>query len=377
MRSTGMISKNVFIKIMVVFLAILFLYGPAWAKDKAEEIWVMTRNLYIGAEIQSIAAASTPQAFYEGVQRALEQVAANDFTERAEALAAEIVEKNPHLVGLQEVYNFTIDGTNGPLPFHDYLTILTDMLAIQGAGYRVAAVVKNLDLTILMPGVGSVGVIDRDVILAREDVDTQVVDLTAGGFCRASLDGCNYHVVASAQTTPIGPINFERGVVAVDAVIGTFPVRFFNTHLEVRNVDPTNPLSPVIQAMQAVELTAFLNLPKDENSPVIVVGDLNSSPEHMPVDIFLTPYMQLEFAGYFDVWTLRPGKPKGFTCCQAEDLLNPESILYERVDMIFCSELPINKVQANPVGNDEAYKTPSGLWPSDHAGVVARMEFAP
>jgi endonuclease/exonuclease/phosphatase family metal-dependent hydrolase len=375
MRSTGMISKNVFIKIMVVFLAILFLYAPTWAK--AEEIRVMTRNLYIGAEIQSIAAASTPEAFYEGVQSALEQVAANDFTERAEALAAEIVEKNPHLVGLQEVYNFTIDGTNGPLPFHDYLTILTDMLAIQGAGYRVAAVVKNLDLTILMPGVGSVGVIDRDVILAREDVDTQVVDLTAGGFCRASLDGCNYHVVASAQTTPIGPINFERGVVAVDAVIGTFPVRFFNTHLEVRNVDPTNPLSPVIQAMQAVELTAFLNLPKDENSPVIVVGDLNSSPEHMPVDIFLTPYMQLEFAGYFDVWTLRPGKPKGFTCCQAEDLLNPESILYERVDMIFCSELPINKVQANPVGNDEAYKTPSGLWPSDHAGVVARMEFAP
>jgi endonuclease/exonuclease/phosphatase family metal-dependent hydrolase len=375
MRSTGMISKNVFIKIMVVFLAILFLYAPTWAK--AEEIRVMTRNLYIGAEIQSIAAASTPEAFYEGVQSALEQVAANDFTERAEALAAEIVEKNPHLVGLQEVYNFTIDGSNGPLPFHDYLTILTDMLAVQGAEYHVAAVVKNLDITIPMPGVGSVGVMDRDVILAREDVDTQVVNLSASGFCRASLDGCNYHVVASAQP-PVGPIiNFERGVVAVDAVIGTFPVRFFNTHLEVRNVDPTNPLSPVIQAMQAVELTAFLNLPKDENSPVIVVGDLNSSPEHMPVGIFYTPYMQLEFAGYYDVWTLRPGKPKGFTCCQAEDLLNPESILYERVDMIFCSELPINKVQANPVGNDEAYKTPSGLWPSDHAGVVARMEFAP
>jgi endonuclease/exonuclease/phosphatase family metal-dependent hydrolase len=375
MRSTGMISKNVFIKIMVVFLAILFLYAPTWAK--AEEIRVMTRNLYIGAEIQSIAAASTPEAFYEGVQRALEQIAANDFTERAEALAAEIVEKNPHLVGLQEVYNFTIDGSNGPLPFHDYLTILTDMLAVQGAEYHVAAVVKNLDITIPMPGVGSVGVMDRDVILAREDVDTQVVNLSASGFCRASLDGCNYHVVASAQP-PVGPIiNFERGVVAVDAVIGTFPVRFFNTHLEVRNVDPTNSLSPVIQAMQAVELTAFLNLPKDENSPVIVVGDLNSSPEHMPVGIFYTPYMQLEFAGYYDVWTLRPGKPKGFTCCQAEDLLNPESILYERVDMIFCSELPINNVQANPVGNDEAYKTPSGLWPSDHAGVVARMEFAP
>ncbi len=27
--------------------------------------------------------------------------------------------------------------------------------------------------------------------------------------------------------------------------------------------------------------------------------------------------------------------------------------------------------------NDEADQTPSGLWPSDHAGVVARMKFAP
>ena len=374
MRSTGMIYKNVFIKIMVIFLAILFFYVPTWAKS--EEIRVMTRNLYIGAEIQSIAAASTPEAFYQGVQRALEQIAANDFTERAEALAAEIVEKNPHLVGLQEVYNFTINGSNGPLPFHDYLTILTDMLAIQGAGYRVAAVVKNLDLNIPMPEGGSVGVIDRDVILAREDVDTQVVDLAADGLFRASLDGCNYSVFASAQT-PIGTINFERGVVAVDAVIGTCAVRFFNTHLEVRNVDPTNPLSPLIQAAQAYELTAFLNFPKDENMPVIVVGDLNSSPEHMPVGDILTPYMWLEFAGYVDVWTLRPGNPKGFTCCQAENLLNPESILYERVDMIFCSELPINNVKANLVGDDEAYKTPSGLWPSDHAGVVAQMEFAP
>jgi endonuclease/exonuclease/phosphatase family metal-dependent hydrolase len=374
MRSTRIISTKVFIKIMVVFLAILFLYVPAWAK--AKEIRVMTRNLYLGAEIQSLAAASTPEEFFAGAQKALEQAAANDFTERAESLAAEIIEKNPHLVGLQEVYNFTIDGSNGPLPFHDYLTILTETLAVQGVFYRVAAVVKNLDITIPMPGVGSVGVMDRDVILAREDVDTEVVDLTESGFCRASLNGCNYNVVVSVQT-PVGLINFERGVVAVDAVIETFPVRFFNTHLEVRNVDPTNPLSPFIQATQAFELIAYLGLPNERNSPVIVVGDLNSSPEHMPVGAILPPYMQLEMEGYVDVWTLRPGNPKGFTCCQAENLLNSESILSERVDMIFCSELPINKVKANVVGNDKANKTPSGLWPSDHAGVVAQMEFSP
>jgi hypothetical protein len=58
-------------------------------------------------------------------------------------------------------------------------------------------------------------------------------------------------------------------------------------------------------------------------------------------------------------------------------LLNPESMLYERVDVIFVSESPINMIKANAVGNDEANKTiPSGLWPSDHAGVVARGEFS-
>jgi hypothetical protein len=29
------------------------------------------------------------------------------------------------------------------------------------------------------------------------------------------------------------------------------------------------------------------------------------------------------------------------------------------------------------VGNEETDKTPSGLWPSDHAGVVTRLEFTP
>ncbi|MBN1472115.1 MAG: hypothetical protein JW925_10075 [Syntrophaceae bacterium] len=189
---------------------------PVWAK--AEEIRVMTRNLYLGAEIQSLAASETPEEFLASAKKALEQAAANNFTERAGALLAEIVEKNPHLVGLLEVYNFTINGSNGPLPFHDYLTDLMAALEAQGAGYRVAAVVKNLDITIPMFDDVWVGIIDRDVILAREDVDTEVVDLTESGFCRPSLDGCNYYIVAFADT-PVGHIDFERGVVAVDAVV--------------------------------------------------------------------------------------------------------------------------------------------------------------
>jgi exonuclease III len=108
--------------------------------------------------------------------------------------------------------------------------------------------------------------------------------------------------------------------------------------------------------------------------PVIVVGDINSSPED-PDDIpdFQPPYMQFESAGYVDAWTLRPGKPKGFTCCFDEDLSIPAD-LYERIDVIFSYETP-SRVKANVLGNDEADQTASGLWPSDHAGVAARIKF--
>ena len=100
----------------------------------------------------------------------------------------------------------------------------------------------------------------------------------------------------------------------------------------------------------------------------------NSSPEDPDtIPGFKPPYMQLEFAGYVDAWTLRPGKPRGFTCCFDEDL-SITGDLYERIDVIFSDEIP-NRVNANVLGNDAADQTPSGLWPSDHAGVAARMKF--
>jgi hypothetical protein len=339
----------------------------------AQEITVMTRDLYIGAEIQSLAAAETPEDFFAGVQAALEQIAANNFPERAVALAAEIVDKNPHLVGLQEVYNFTINGGNSLPPFRDYLNDLRDALEDQGASYYVAATVKNLDFSLTF-GMVEVSIIDRDVILAREDVLTEVVDLT--GFCpeKQSVDGCNYQVVAEA-ITPVGLIVFQRGYVTVNAWVEGFPFRLINTHLEVRNPDPTTLASSIIQAYQASELIYIIGLLHPfEEAPVFVVGDINSSPEDLQIFPWQPPYMQFE-ASYLDAWTLRSGKPKGFTCCYDEDLSIPTD-LYERIDMIFSSELP-SRVKATVVGNDEASQTPSGLWPSDHAGVVDRMEFAP
>jgi hypothetical protein len=80
-------------------------------------------------------------------------------------------------------------------------------------------------------------------------------------------------------------------------------------------------------------------------------------------------------AGYTDTWTLRPGKVPGFSCCQLADLSNHQSILDERIDMIFTAEVP-EKVKARVTGDKVADKTrPARLWPSDHGEVVAALEF--
>lgn len=254
---------------------------------------------------------------------------------------------------------------------------------LQGVHYDVAAMVINSEITIPFSETITIGEQDRDVILAQSDVDTAVVNPEL--YCssdRISADGCNYFLNATAAIPaddPFMTVEFTRGFVAVDAQIEDRAVRIVNTHLEVRCPDPTNEDSALVQSMQAQELIGFLTLfPKPEAVPTILLGDINSSPEDMPIpsstygDIS-PPYMQLVHADYIDTWTLRPGKPKGYTCCYNEDL-SEWGHLSERIDMIFTDVMP-DRVKANVVGNNKSDRTDSGLWPSDHAGVVGRIEF--
>jgi len=194
---------------------------------------------------------------------------------------------------------------------------------------------------------------------------------------KVSKDGCNYGVVAEAPLQSGDTIFVERGYVGVDAMVNGQAYRFVNTHLEVRYPAPS-PDARFIQAAQAYELlftmAAFLP-PIDEE--LLLVGDINSSPEDEPINtiygLAVPPYMQ--FSSLFaDTWNLRPGKPKGYTCCQADDLSNEKSMLYERIDVIFSLNPPA-RVKANVLNNNPEDKTPSGLWPSDHATVVGRLFF--
>ncbi len=369
--------------VLLASLLFALLAISAWAEPphpiKGEPtLTVMTRNLYLGADLLPVVLAETQEEFFAAAQAALQQIAATNFPERAQALAAEIADRRPHLVGVQEVFNFTLEGRNGPPPFRDYLEDLLAALADLGTYYYVAATVQDMSLAVPVPGIGTVGVTDRDVILARSDVPTAVLPLKLTG-CRESRDGCNFTVVASVDS-PAGPIIIERGFVGVIAFMDGQVFRVVNTHLEERTPDPRNPLSPVVQALQAYELLALVGaFPNTSGDPVILVGDFNSSVEDRVITVdsvtIVPPYIQVLAAGYADAWTLRPGNPPGLTCCEQADLLNRRPILTERIDLVLSGPAPA-RVKANVVGNEPSDKTtPSRLWPSDHSGVVARLWF--
>ncbi len=391
-------------RILVLALGLAILGAAPSGALAADKVTVETRNLYLGADLTPILAASDPVAANSAIVTALAEITATNFPERAQALAKEIADKQPHLVGLQEVFNFTKNFGNGAVPFRDYLADLMSALAAEGASYVVAASVQNLNTVLPVDEDFDgffdflLGTTDRDVILARADIAGAVTPVPFSLFCaRPSADGgpgCNYSTVVVVPP-PLGPINIERGFVGVDATIGGKTYRFLNTHLEVM-FPAADPFAPFFQAAQATELNALLAaslfiFPLPAGSTPIVVGDINSSPDDGPFPDplfgpFLPPYTQFSsgvdlvgaptaIGAQTDAWDLRPGNDPGFTCCELSDLSNPTTLDDERIDVIFSVQVP-SKVKANVIGNEPSDRTkPSRLWPSDHAGVVGTLTF--
>lgn len=366
----------------------------------AAEIKLMTQNQYFGTEFGPLVTAQDAVEFNIAVVESLQTIAANIPAERMKALAALIRKEQPELVGLQEVFRFTCtDLVAPPVPgtgcshasiagaFTDHLQATLD--ALDGT-YVVAATVVNLDvpaLPFVIEGVPAlVSATDRDVILARADVEAAPVDYTAFsglGIClKPSGDGCHYTAVAQLQT-PYGPLVWARGFVAVDVNVSGKDFRIVNTHLDPRDPDPNNPLSQVLQTAQAAELLLVLHHTTPADRSLIVVGDFNSAdfdepipgplPLPPPFDAgLIPPYQQFITAGFTDAWTLRPGNVNGLSCCQFGDLSNHKSVLYERVDLVFSLEAPIEVKKARVIGATISDKTPPaglGVWPSDHGSV--------
>lgn len=389
---------------------LLLLASPPASADT--DISVMTQNQYLGADLAPLLQAPDAATFSEALVMALQQVAAADFPTRVEDLARPIAKRKPHLVALQEVWAFHCVDLAGPIPghgcddpsiagaFNDHLSGTLAALAASGVVYHAVATVENLDLRDVVVDGLPAGVpfeingvpalliaLDRDVILARGDlVEAGQVAPATVPCARPSGNGCNFQAFIQAST-PAGPLNVERGFVAVDATVDGNDYRFVNTHLEIYQPDPDNPVSRVFQAAQAGELIQTLALTTPPDRTLIVAGDINSSPDHAglpgplpsPFDAGIaTPYMQFAYGGYVDIWTAQEEPDDGFTCCQLNDLSNRVNLLNERIDMIFTRDLPAAVADVDLADKRITGETaPSGsaVWPSDHAGLSAEILF--
>jgi endonuclease/exonuclease/phosphatase family metal-dependent hydrolase len=343
---------------LLVFLTdpLLAFHGDSPAVP-AGRITVMTRNLYVGASFITMLGASTLDDAGERAARIYARILSSQFLRRAEAIADEIVQTRPDVVGLQEAPLILVRSPgevsvgNQPQPTAvatDYLQILLDALERRHSGYAVAAIVSNTDVTAPYGKGGVIRFVDRGVILVRKD-------LPLGEVLLLNAQAKNFDMNVDFK---IGgrDVNLLRGWCSADVIVRGRLVRVVNMHLEEEYLD-------IIQSFQADELLAGQ---LQTSSPVIALGDFNASDKSSTYRNFLN-------AGFKDTWRLVHPREAGYSCCQDEDLLNQVPQLKERIDFILYRGGDIKVDDAKLVGVRPSDRIPSGQWPSDHAGVVATL----
>lgn len=327
------------------------------------DVKVMSYNLYLGAEIFDLVGIPAEQVPVVAAQL-FADVQATNFPARAEAIADIIEAEDPALIGLQEVTLYRTqtpadnlpggDATPATTVAVDFLAILQAALDARGLDYVVAATTTNADVEIPSTTDGvtftDIRLTDRDVILARAGVG--IDDVVEANF--------------SADVTapvPVGNliVPFTRGYNSVLATVDEVSFTFANAHLEVEvQLPPDAEGQP--QEGQALELNDVL---RQATTPVVLVGDFNS-----PADGSGTQSYTILTTAYTDAFV--DAGVEGNTCCQDADLLNDTSDLNTRIDLILYRG-DVEAISAEIVGDEAGDRTEAGLWPSDHASVVATL----
>jgi endonuclease/exonuclease/phosphatase family metal-dependent hydrolase len=355
-------------------------------KEPPTNVKVMTRNIYLGADLGPAIEAKGVTAFTEATGQILREVTANDFPVRAKGLAKEILEKEPDLVGLQEVAEWrtgppsleTLLGGSAPhaeTVRYDYLAELLAQLNKGKKRYRAAVVNPEFDFEAPadengVPGDGPNSLIAnaeingrltmRDVILAKIGSEVKTSNPRKGHF--KSLLTVE---ISGAKVTVL------RGWASVDATVnGSTPFHFVDTHLE--SFDPQTVV-PSIRAQQAAELVAP-NGPLTSDLPTILVGDLNSDTKTAVQPGDGQAYETLVKAGMRERSTYEP-----LGCCLNTSLLpvadgGAASQFDHKVDHIMTRDpKTVKLVNSSVTGR----KPQNGFWDSDHAGLFSELKLIP
>jgi hypothetical protein len=217
----------------------------------ADPIVVMSRNLYLGADIDALFEPGAD--LEEALANAIFQVAYTDFRSRAVALAQEITAAQPHAVGLQEVVTYSLFLSQGypiptapiipftPPPGHPLAGVpvnFLETLMTELSGYQVAVYQPMLGMPMPIAQVGDwflyIHYQDGEALIVRNDVAFE----NAGG-----------HVFTDLRMMSVAGMDFPRlmGWTRADVQVNGRWIRFASAHLE-------NQDDPAVQEKQAAEL---------------------------------------------------------------------------------------------------------------------------
>jgi hypothetical protein len=367
------IHSKVRLAALAGLVVVLAVPGVAEAK-RGPTVRVMTRNLFLGADLApAINSATIPEAI-DGAGAIWRELQSTRFAERAVPLAREIKRSKADLVGLQEVALWRTqtpsDGGGPPVNpgatratrvEQDFLKILRGAMRRVGAKYRVAVIQREFDAE--LPTDADANDATGNPVLAGADLDARltmrdVILVRRGsrvklGKRRKGHFNTRYEpTIAGLFTLPV-----DRGWASVEARLEGRRFRFVDTHLEAFG-------DPEIREAQARELTTG---PLDTRRQVILVGDLNSGiarhnePEQPGDDL---AFRALKRFGMKDRGAVQ-------SCCY-DSLLDRHAGFDHTVDHVL-TKPGLKKMRSYVTGHDPAARTPSGLWPSDHGGVVSRL----
>jgi endonuclease/exonuclease/phosphatase family metal-dependent hydrolase len=390
--------------------------AAAKAKRDKGKVGVMSRNLYLGADLGPAINANSLQAFIDANGEIMRDVDTNNFPVRAKGLATEIKTKSPDLVGLQEVSLWRTGPTGPPrnkpasppesftatTVTYDYLNLLMKQLNKSKKRYRVVNVTTEFDFEgpanydESEDGIAELNgrLTMRDVILAKVGSDIKT----------RNNDGGNYSTFYNPIISGL-PVAVDRGWGSVEAKVRNSPwFKFVNTHFEAfgddKNkvvdcmTDPapefiSNPVS--IRCSQAKELYEVAIEPGD--LPVVLTGDLNSDDDTVidsncpsadnTNDLLIGnngglcgdtfPYNSLVTNGMSSVTN-----DSGMSCCTKTDILTADnadpSDFDHHIDHIM-TDAPTRVKKLN--SSISGLAPVNGFWNSDHAGVYSLLRVSP
>jgi hypothetical protein len=352
-------------------------------KAKTVPVKVMTRNIYLGADLSPALNANSFPAFTAANGAILREVEATDFPRRVIGLAQEIQQKKPDLIGIQEgawwrtgppptLQAPYAQGPNGNFTAttdkYNFLQILLGALEDRGLSYEIAVEKVEFDFEAPTdydnnPNTGLFGgevmgrLTMRDAILVNEDsrVKAKLKNPQSGTYSSLYTPNISGIDVPVTRGWTAGDITVQKGK-GKSKVKRKF--RFVNTHFEAFD-DETQ--RPSIRALQATEV---VNGPASKKR-TIMLGDFNSNvPGVQPGD-------EQAFQVILDAGFERRATSNPLSCCVNNLFTAPPSQFDHQVDHVVTNMGNKAKLVNSSVTGLEQV---NGIYNSDHAGVFSKLK---